>query len=187
MNVVFYSVSNVQCYGIGANPVKFPTYNLVMFFIFYFFKFGFKEFIHCWLINNENYDRGWPLKLTFGMNCQLNMHTDWQLKVILGSHCIVYIFVRILIWSNVFISQMLNVNVVFFFLEIFSSVRVRNNKNCVNFLELCKYQTVISIVLVWLKNEIYSGFVSPRFIFNINKIYNTRHFSFIMNWTQQKI
>ena len=30
--------------------------------------------------------------------------------------------------------------VVFFFLEIFSGVRVRNNENVVNFLELCKYQ-----------------------------------------------
>ena len=44
--------------------------------------------------------------------------------------------------------------VVFFFLEIFSSVWVRNNENCLNFLELCKYQIVISIVIVWLKDEL---------------------------------
>ena len=61
------------------------------------FEFGFTKFIHCWLINTENYDNGWPLKLIFGMKCQLHMHTGRQLKVILGSHCIVYIFVRILI------------------------------------------------------------------------------------------
>ena len=82
---------------------------------------------------------------------------------------------------------MLNVNVVFFFLEIFSSVWVRNNKNCVNFLELCKYQIVISIVIVWLKDEIYFGLRRSSFIFNVNKIYNTRHFTFIMNWIQQQM
>ena len=76
--------------------------------------------------------------------------------------------------------------VVFFFLEIFSSVRVRNNENFVNFLELCTDQIVISIVIVWLKDEIYFGLTSPIFIFNVNKIYNTRHFTFIMNWTQQQ-
>ena len=61
------------------------------------FEFGFTEFIHCWLINTENLDNGWPLKVIFGMNYQLNMHTSWRLKVILGSHCIVYISVRIII------------------------------------------------------------------------------------------
>ena len=95
--LITYSVSNVQSYGVGANPVKLPTSDLVIFFIFYLFEFGFKEFIHCWLINTKNYDNGWPLKLTFGMNRQLNMHMGWRLKVMLGSHCIVYIFVRILI------------------------------------------------------------------------------------------
>ena len=95
--LITYSVSNVQSYGVGANPVKLPTSDLVIFFIFYLSEFGFKEFIHCWLINTKNYDNGWPLKLTFGMNRQLNMHMGWRLKVMLGSHCIVYIFVRILI------------------------------------------------------------------------------------------
>ena len=95
--LITYSVSNVQSYGVGANPVKLPTSDLVIFFIFYLFEFGFKEFIHCWLINTKNYDNGWPLKLTFGMNRQLNMHMGWRLKVMLRSHCIVYIFVRILI------------------------------------------------------------------------------------------
>ena len=28
------------------------------------FEFGFTEFIHCWLINTENYDNGLPLKLS---------------------------------------------------------------------------------------------------------------------------
>ena len=76
--------------------------------------------------------------------------------------------------------------VVFFFLEIFLNVWVRYNENCVNFLELCKYQIVISIVIVWLKDEIYFGLISPSFIFNVNKIYNTRHFTFIMIRTQQQ-
>ena len=61
------------------------------------FEFGFTEFIHSWLINTNNYDNGWLLKLIFGMNCQFNMHMGRQLKVILGSHCIVYIFVSTLI------------------------------------------------------------------------------------------
>ena len=61
------------------------------------FEFGFTEFIHSWLINTDNYDNGWLLKLIFGMNCQFNMHMGRQLKVILGSHCIVYIFVSTLI------------------------------------------------------------------------------------------
>ena len=77
--------------------------------------------------------------------------------------------------------------VVFFFLDIFWSVRVRNNENCVNFLELCKYQIVISIVKISLKDEIYFGLISPNFIFNVNKIYNTRNLTFILNWTQQQM
>ena len=35
LNSVNYSVSNVRCYGVRANPVKFPISDLVMFFIFY--------------------------------------------------------------------------------------------------------------------------------------------------------
>ena len=71
--------------------------------------------------------------------------------------------------------------VVSFFLEIFSSARVRNNENCINFLELCKYEIVINIVIIRLKEGIYFGLISPSFIFNANKIYDTRHFTFIMN------
>ena len=76
--------------------------------------------------------------------------------------------------------------VAFFFLEIFLNVWVRYNENCVNFLELCKYQIVISIVIVWLKDEIYFGLRRSSFIFNVNKIYNTRHFTLIMIRTQQQ-
>ena len=54
-------------------------------------------------------------------------------------------------------------------------------------MELCKYQNVISIVIVWVKDEIYFGLISPSFILNINKIYSTIHFTFNMNWTQQQM